>query len=294
MPAMDPEILDRWRTLQIVDRDGGTVGNISEFYLDLETRYPTWALVNTGLFGARQSFVPLLEATEVSDGLKVPYEKGHIKDAPHIDPRGELTPDEEATLCAHYGIDYRPAGEATADEATAGEAAAEATADEATAGEPFADEAIAGEPAPAEPAPAVAGTARPGPAPAEPEPAPDDQARDEPTLATPHQWGEPGEGEPAAPDRQAEDEPAPAEGDPRTVPVAGEVAWPASPPPPGPLAEPPAQPPAASDAERPREPDEAAAADEEPSMLERARRRFEGFVSGGGPATPDDRDARDR
>jgi hypothetical protein len=296
MPAMDPEILDRWRTLQIVDRDGGTVGSISEFYLDLETRDPTWALVNTGLFGARQSFVPLLEATELSDGLKVPYEKGHIKDAPHIDPRGELTPDEEATLCAHYGIDYRPADEAVADEATAGEATAdEATADEATAGEPFADEATAGEPAPAEPAPAVAGMARPGPAPAESEPATDDRVRDEPTLAAPHQWGARGEGEPAAPDRQAEDEPAPAEGGPRPVPVAGEVAWPASPPPPGPLAEPPAEPPpAASDAERPREPDEAAAADEEPSMLERARRRLEGLVSGGDPATPDDRDARDR
>jgi PRC-barrel domain len=280
MPAMDPEILDRWRTLQIVDRDGGTVGSISEFYLDLETRDPTWALVNTGLFGARQSFVPLVEATEVSDGLKVPYEKAHIKDAPHIDPRGELTPDEEATLCAHYGIDYRPlAEEASADAATADEATAdEATADEATADEPFADEATTGEPAPAEPAPAVAGTAEPGPAAAEPEP------------ATPERWAERGEAEPAAPDRPAEDEPAPAQGGPRPVPVSDEVAWPASPPPPGPLAEPPA----AGDAERPREPDDPTGAGEEPSMLERARRRFEGLVSGGGPAAPDDRDARDR
>ena len=109
MPAIDPATLDRWRTLSIVDRDGGTVGSISEFYLDRETRYPTWALVNIGLFGARQMFVPLLGATEISDGLQVPYEKGHIKDAPRIDLHGELTPDEEATLFAHYGIDYQPA-----------------------------------------------------------------------------------------------------------------------------------------------------------------------------------------
>jgi PRC-barrel domain len=292
MPAMDPEILDRWRTLQIVDRDGGTVGTISEFYLDLETRYPTWALVNTGLFGARQSFVPLLEATEISDGLKVPYEKGHIKDAPHVDPRGELSPDEEATLCAHYGIDYRPAAdEAAADQATAGEA----TAAEATAGEPLADGATAGAPAPGAAAPAAGGMAGPGSATAGPEPATDDRAEDEPTLARPDQWTERGDGEPAAPDRRAEDEPAPVEGGPRPVPVADEVAWPASPPPPGPLAEPPTEPPpAAGDAERLREPDEAAEVNEEPSMLERARRRFEGFVSGGGPATPDDRDTRDR
>ena len=109
MPAIDPATLDRWRTLSIVDRDGGTVGSISEFYLDRETRYPTWALVNVGLFGARQMFVPLLGATEISDGLQVPYEKGHIKDAPRVDLHGELTPDEEATLFAHYGIDYQPA-----------------------------------------------------------------------------------------------------------------------------------------------------------------------------------------
>jgi len=109
MPAIDPATLDRWRTLSIVDRDGGTVGSISEFYLDRETRYPTWALVNIGLFGARQMFVPLLHATEISDGLQVPYEKGHIKDTPRIDLHGELTPDEEATLFAHYGIDYQPA-----------------------------------------------------------------------------------------------------------------------------------------------------------------------------------------
>jgi hypothetical protein len=109
MAAIDPATLDRWRTLSIVDRDGHTVGSVSEFYLDRETRYPTWALVNVGLFGARQIFVPLLQAAEINDGLQVPYEKGHIKDAPRIDLHGELTPDEEGALFAHYGVEYQPA-----------------------------------------------------------------------------------------------------------------------------------------------------------------------------------------
>ena len=34
MAAFDPATLDRWRALAIVDRDGTTVGTISEFYLD--------------------------------------------------------------------------------------------------------------------------------------------------------------------------------------------------------------------------------------------------------------------
>jgi PRC-barrel domain len=149
MAAIDPATLDRWRTLSIVDRDGGTVGSISEFYLDRETRYPTWALVNIGLFGARQMFVPLLGATEISDGLQVPYEKGHIKDAPRIDLHGELTPDEEATLFAHYGIDYQPAPE---EAGVAEPEAAEATG----VAEQDAAEQDAAEPGPPEDAAAAA------------------------------------------------------------------------------------------------------------------------------------------
>ena len=106
--AFDPATLDRWRALAIVDRDGTTVGTISEFYLDRETGHPTWALVNTGLFGATQTFVPLVHATEIGDGLQVPYEKSHIKDTPLVDLHDELSPDEEATLFAHYGVDYQP------------------------------------------------------------------------------------------------------------------------------------------------------------------------------------------
>jgi len=109
MAAFDPATLDRWRALAIVDRDGTTVGTISEFYLDRETGHPTWALVETGLFGATQTFVPLVHATEIEDGLQVPYEKRHIKDSPRVDPHDELTPDEEARLFAYYGVDYEPA-----------------------------------------------------------------------------------------------------------------------------------------------------------------------------------------
>jgi hypothetical protein len=114
MAAFDPATLDRWRALAIVDRDGTTVGTISEFYLDRETGYPTWALVNTGLFGSNQTFVPLVHATEIDDGLQVPYEKRHIKDTPSVDLHDELSPAEEATLFAHYGVEYQPSEPADA------------------------------------------------------------------------------------------------------------------------------------------------------------------------------------
>ena len=167
MAAFDPATLERWRALAIVDRDGTTVGTISEFYLDRETGHPTWALVDTGLFGATQTFVPLVHATEIGDGLQVPYEKRHIKDAPRVDPHDELTPAEEATLFAHYGVDYEPMAEEP--QATAAEGPVPVPA---SPQEPQTTAVEGPGPVPAEPGAAEASEAtvveEPGPVPAEP------------------------------------------------------------------------------------------------------------------------------
>jgi uncharacterized protein (TIGR02271 family) len=119
MPALDPETRERWRDLVVVDRDGATVGTITMFYLDRASHLPTWALVQTGWFGDRQTFVPLHHAAEVGGEVRVPYAKAHIQAAPGFDPGSELTPDQELALYGHYGLhDHvgavaeRPAAEA--------------------------------------------------------------------------------------------------------------------------------------------------------------------------------------
>jgi uncharacterized protein (TIGR02271 family) len=93
----------------LVDRNGDKVGKVEDIYLDQDTRQPEWALVNTGMFGARQSFVPLANASFSGDQLSVGWEKSQIKDAPHADPDGELSQDEEARLYQHYGLQYSDA-----------------------------------------------------------------------------------------------------------------------------------------------------------------------------------------
>jgi PRC-barrel domain len=187
MAAFDPATLDRWRALAIVDRDGTTVGTISEFYLDRETGYPTWALVNTGLFGAAQTFVPLVHATEISDGLQVPYEKSHIKDTPRVDLHDELTPEEEATLFAHYGVEYEPASGEPEAGTTEGPAAvpAQPGATEAPGpvpAEPGAAEAPGG--VPAEPGTDEATGGRDGSGPAAADGVPDEPGTADPEEAT--------------------------------------------------------------------------------------------------------------
>ena len=94
------------RGLQLIDRDGDKVGKIDEIYLDEQTGQPEWLAVNTGLFGSNVSFVPLAQATNEGDSVRVPYEKSQIKDAPNASADGQLSQEEEANLYRHYGMEY--------------------------------------------------------------------------------------------------------------------------------------------------------------------------------------------
>jgi uncharacterized protein (TIGR02271 family) len=94
------------RGQELVDRNGDNIGKVEEIYLDTDTDQPEWALVNTGLFGTKSTFVPLKDATREGETLRVPFEKAQVKDAPRVDPDAELSQNEESELYRHYGLDY--------------------------------------------------------------------------------------------------------------------------------------------------------------------------------------------
>jgi uncharacterized protein (TIGR02271 family) len=100
------EQVQRWRGEDLVDREGDKIGKIEEIYLDAQSDEPEWALVNTGLFGMKSTFVPIHDAGREGDALQVPFEKAHVKDAPNIDPDGQLSRQEESELYRYYGLDY--------------------------------------------------------------------------------------------------------------------------------------------------------------------------------------------
>jgi uncharacterized protein (TIGR02271 family) len=103
---MTTQNVTEWRGQELLDNDGDKIGKIEEIYLDTDTDQPEWALVKTGLFGGKGTFVPLAQANPTDDGVQVPFEKAHVKDAPNIDPDGQLSQSEEQTLYRHYGLDY--------------------------------------------------------------------------------------------------------------------------------------------------------------------------------------------
>jgi PRC-barrel domain/Domain of unknown function (DUF2382) len=120
------ETVRGWRGRVMVDRDHNKIGEVVDIYLDNETDRPEWAVVRTGLFGLRSTFVPLAEAREVGDELQVPHQRLVVKQAPNIEPDGQLSAAEEAELYRHYGLDY---DSVTLDsDAPAGQAVAEAAA----------------------------------------------------------------------------------------------------------------------------------------------------------------------
>ena len=117
MPDIDT--IRTWQGRTMVDRDGGRIGPIDAIYLDDQTGEPEWALVTTGLFGTKSSFVPLAQATQTGEEVRVPYDKQLVKDAPRVDPDQHLSEAEERQLWRHYGLDYdrttrrRPTGRDT-------------------------------------------------------------------------------------------------------------------------------------------------------------------------------------
>jgi sporulation protein YlmC with PRC-barrel domain len=125
MPTPNIETARGWLGRVMVDRDGNSIGEVADIYLDTETGRPEWAVVRTGLFGMRSTFVPLADAREVGDQLQVPHRRLQVKEAPNVEPDGQLSEVEEAELYRHYGLDYdtvtldsgSPAGQARAEPA---------------------------------------------------------------------------------------------------------------------------------------------------------------------------------
>jgi uncharacterized protein (TIGR02271 family) len=86
----------------VYSTDGDKIGSAGQVYLDNRTGDPAWVSVRTGLFGRRESFVPLAEAELSDDRLQVPFGKDKVKNAPQVDQDGELSPADEDELYRYY------------------------------------------------------------------------------------------------------------------------------------------------------------------------------------------------
>lgn len=86
----------------VLDGEGNDIGKIARVYLDDRTGDATWASVHTGLFGMRETLVPLQGARPIQEDIQVPYDKSTVKDAPNIDAKDHISPEEEQTVRRYY------------------------------------------------------------------------------------------------------------------------------------------------------------------------------------------------
>jgi hypothetical protein len=97
---LDVEAINEWRGQDVLDPDDQKIGRLEEIYYA-----PGFACVATGLFGRRLSFVPLAGASMARNHVRVAYPAALVKDAPNVEPDGQLTVAEEEALFDHYGLE---------------------------------------------------------------------------------------------------------------------------------------------------------------------------------------------
>lgn len=87
---------------KVLDADGDRIGSVQQVYLSQTDQQPLFITVNTGIFGTRESFIPLQGASFHDDALYVAYDKGVVKDAPNIEADSELVDDEQQAIYDYY------------------------------------------------------------------------------------------------------------------------------------------------------------------------------------------------
>src|SRR3954453_16379030 len=117
-PMIGTETISRVIGKDVYDASGQKIGSASEVYLDDESGQPEWVTVRTGLFGTKESFVPIRDADLTDDGVRVPVSKDQVKDAPKIDADGHLSPQDEQELYRYYSMDAGTTGRTTTESTT--------------------------------------------------------------------------------------------------------------------------------------------------------------------------------
>lgn len=100
----------------VADVEGNRIGKISKVYHDDQTGQPLWVLVETGLFGTRQSFAPVHGARFDGEVVVLAVAKDQIKDAPDIDPDAHISQSEQDALRQYYSGYLGTAGNPGGDE----------------------------------------------------------------------------------------------------------------------------------------------------------------------------------
>lgn len=102
---IDQKHLEALYDCDVIDNRGEKIGSVKRVWLEDGTGRPMWAEVHTGLFGMKESFVPIQQGQVAGGAITVPVAKEQVKDAPSVHTSGDHMSDEEQEmLYRHYGM----------------------------------------------------------------------------------------------------------------------------------------------------------------------------------------------
>ena len=87
---------------RVLDTEGHNVGKIKQVYLDDQTGKPSWVSVHTGLFGLKETLVPLQGAQPMEEDIQIPYDKDTVKEAPQVDADRHISPEDEELVRDYF------------------------------------------------------------------------------------------------------------------------------------------------------------------------------------------------
>jgi sporulation protein YlmC with PRC-barrel domain len=87
---------------KLVDRDGNTVGKITDVIVDAATLENEWITVKTGMMGG-EHLVPIAAVDEDGGQIRVPFAKDNVKAAPTVDKgHAAPSPTEREEVFSHF------------------------------------------------------------------------------------------------------------------------------------------------------------------------------------------------
>ncbi|GLY46559.1 PRC and DUF2382 domain-containing protein [Lentzea sp. NBRC 102530] len=102
---IDQKHVDALYDCDVIDNQGEKIGSVKRVWLEDGTGRPMWAEVHTGLFGMKESFVPIQQGEVAGGGITVPVSKQQVKDAPSVRTSDDhMTDEEQDALYRHYGM----------------------------------------------------------------------------------------------------------------------------------------------------------------------------------------------
>jgi sporulation protein YlmC with PRC-barrel domain len=105
--VLSVEQISEWLGQEVVDADGEPLGKLEDVYYARGQAEPQLALVKSGLFGRKQTIVPLQGASVGREHVRVAYTSEQIAqaaDAAQVEPDDTLAGDGAQRLASAYGV----------------------------------------------------------------------------------------------------------------------------------------------------------------------------------------------